>query len=396
MPHYFDRHETRAPQSREAALLRDLRAIVAIAKPRSPALRRRIKGIDIAGIKTRADLARIPVLRAAELRDLQIEDPPLGGFAATRLSALKRLIVTAGSTIVPEGHAKDWWGAARALSAAGFDRGDIILNCFSYHLAAEGFVMESGANALGCTVIPAGNADLELQLEMIRLLRPTAYCGPADFLLSLVERAKLRRTDIASIQRAVVADASLSPGLRRDLEKQGIRVRQLYWVSHLCVIAYESECPDGKLNEGMIVNEGLILEIVAPGTDDPVRCGEIGEIVVTRLNSDYPLLRFGTGQLSAFLPGVSPCGRTNLRIRGCMGPVDQKQAHRAVLDQGGAEDRARQPPVLTCTDEPGPLRRGQRSALAFERARHDKKTWFPTSSPSPAPIPLAAPVFRRI
>ena len=323
MPQYFDRQETRAPQSREAALLRDLRAIVAMAKARAPALRRQIKGIDIAGIKTRADLARIPVLREADLRNLQVEEPPFGGLVATRVSALKRLIVSLGPVFEPEGHAKDWWGAARALCAAGFGRGDIVLNCFSYHLAADGFIMDSGANALGCAVIPAGTADLELLLETIRILKPTAYCGRPDFLMSLVERAKQRKANIASITRAVVAGMPLSSSLRRDLESQGICVRQAYCIPHLGVIAYESEGPDGKLNEGMVVNEGLILEIVAPGTDDPVRAGEIGEVVVTRLNPDYPLLRFGTGELSALLPGASPCGRTNLRIRGCLGPVDR-------------------------------------------------------------------------
>lgn len=321
MPHYFDRQETRAPQSREAALLRDLRAIVAMAKPRAPALRRRIKGIDIAGIKTRVDLARIPVLREADLRLCQAEEPPFGGLVATRISALKRIIVSRESTFEPEGHAKDWWGAARALCAAGFDRSEIVLNCFSYHLAADGFIIDSGANALGCAVIPAGTAEFEQQLETIRIVKPTAYCGRPDFLMSLVEHARQCRADIGSIKRALVAGMQLSSGLRRDLESHGICVRQACSLPHLGIIAYETEGPDGKRNDGMVVNEGLILEIVAPGTNDPVRCGEIGEIVVTRLNPDYPLLRFGTGELSAILPGTSPCGRTNLRLRGWLGPV---------------------------------------------------------------------------
>lgn len=326
MPQYFDRQETRAPHSREAALLRDLRAIVAIAKARAPALRRQIKGIDIASIKTRADLARIPVLREADLRTFAAEEPPFGGLVATRASALRRLIMSQGPVFEPEGHAKDWWGAARALCAAGFSRGDIVLNCFSYHLASDGFIMDSGANALGCAVIPAGTVDLELLLETIRTLKPTAYCGRPDFLLSLVEYAKQCRANISSITRAVVAGTQLPAGLHRDLESQGICVRQAYRIPRLGIIAYESEGPDGELNEGMVVNEGLILEIVAPGTDEPVRAGEIGEVVVTRLNPDYPLLRFGTGELSALLPGISPCGRTNLRVRGCLGPVEKTES----------------------------------------------------------------------
>jgi phenylacetate-CoA ligase len=323
MPQYFDRQETRAPHLREAALLRDLRAIVAIAKARAPALRRQIKGLDIASIKTRADLARIPVLREADLRNLQAEEPPFGGLVATRVNALRRLIMSHGPVFEPEGHAKDWWGAARALCAAGISRGDIVLNCCSYHLASDGFIMDSGANALGCAIIPAGPIDLELLLETIRILKPSAYCGRLDFLMSLVERAGQRKANISSITRAVVVGMQLSASLRRDLESQGICVLQAYRIPRLGIIAYESEGPDGELNEGMVVNEGLVLEIVAPGTDDPVDAGEIGEIVVTRLNPDYPLLRFGTGELSALLPGVSPCGRTNLRIRGCLGPVDR-------------------------------------------------------------------------
>jgi phenylacetate-CoA ligase len=251
---------------------------------------------------------------------LQAENSPFGGFVATRFGALKRLIVSPGPRFEPEGHAKDWWGAARALRSAGFNKGDIILNCFSYHLAAEGFMIESGAHALGCAVIPAGTADFDLQCKAVQVLQPTAFCGHSEFLLSLVEYARQRNVDIGSIKRALVS-SPVPPNLRGDLRSHGIRVRQAYGIPTIGVIAYETENPDGELNDGMIINEGLILEIVAPGTGDPVPAGDIGEIVVTRLNPDYPLLRFGTGQLSAFLPGPSPCGRTNLRLRGCLGPV---------------------------------------------------------------------------
>jgi phenylacetate-CoA ligase len=365
MSQYFDRHETRSPQSREVALMRDLRAIIAMAKPRAAGLRRQTKGIDLADIKTRADLARIPVLRETDLLKWQADEPPFGGFVATRLGALKRLIVSADSRFEPESHAKDWWGAARALCAAGIGRNDVILNCFSYHLACEGFIMESGANALNCAVIPAGTADLDLQIEAIRGMQPTAYCGPADFLLSLAEHARERGASIASIERALVAGPLLKPHLRCDLESRGIRVRQAYFIPHLGIIAYESEGPDGELGDGMIVNEGLILEIVTPGTGDPVRIGEIGEIVVTRLNPDYPLLRFGTGQLSALLPGVSPCGRTNLRLKGYLGRVNQ------TADRSHADERIRQSPVLNCRDAANAVIDAQRGA--FGRPNDDRR-----------------------
>ena len=325
MTQYFDRQEIRAPRSREAAHMRDLRAILAMAKPRSPALRRQIKGIDIATLRTRADLAQIPLLRARNFLNLQDEDPPFGGFAAPRLGALKRLIVCAGSRYEPEGQARDWWGAARGLCAAGFGRNDIVLNCFSYHLGAEGFMMESGASALGCAVIPAGPDDPDRQLEVIHVLRPTAFCGRLDVLVSLIERARQRNRKITSIKRGLVVDTLVSSRQRCEFESEGLCIRQAYCVPHLGIVAYESEDEEGKLNDGLIVNEGLILEIVAPDTGEPVNAGEIGEVVVTRLNPDYPLLRFATGHLSALLPGMSPCGRTNVRLTGILGPVAQDE-----------------------------------------------------------------------
>jgi len=181
--------------------------------------------------------------------------------------------------------------------------------------------MESGASALGCAVIPAGPDDPDRQLEVIHVLQPTAFCGRLDFLLSLAERARRRNMKITSIKRGLVADTHLSPALRCELENEGLQVRQAYCLPHLGVVAYQSDDPAGKPNDGLIVNEGYILEIVAPGTGEPVGAGEIGEIVVTRLNPDYPLLRYATGQLSALLQGMSPCGRTNLRLTGILGPV---------------------------------------------------------------------------
>ena len=231
---------------------------------------------------------------------------------------MKRLLVSPGPIFEPEGHGADWWGAARALQAAGFRAGDIVLNCFSYHLTPGGHIMESGAHALGCAVIPAGTGNTEQQIEAIHFLKPNAYCGTPDFLKILIDKAHESGSDISSIRHALVSGAALPASLRAELQSHGIKVRQAYATADLGVIAYEAESGDGKLLEGMVVNDGIILEIVTPGTGDPVGPGKVGEIVVTRLNPDYPLLRFATGDLSAF---VADSG--NSRIKGWLGRADQ-------------------------------------------------------------------------
>ena len=315
---HYDRYETRRAASREAALMRELRGILAVARSKAPALRAQLKGVDVAGLKTRADLARIPVIRKTSLHDMQSETPPFGGLAATRVGALKRLLVSPGPIFEPEGHAKDWWGCARALFAAGVRKGDVALNCFSYHLTPGGHIMESGAHALGCAVIPGGVGNTEQQAEAVHHLKPVAYTGTPDFLKILLDKGAELKLDMSSIKRGLVSGAALPASLRAELAKRGVDVKQAYATAELGVIAYESEAM-----EGLICNEGLIVEIVRPGTNDPVAEGEVGEVVVTRLNADYPLLRFGTGDLSAVLPGESPCGRTNMRIKGWMGRADQ-------------------------------------------------------------------------
>jgi phenylacetate-CoA ligase len=315
---YYDRYEKRTPKSRETALFRDLRALLAVGKPRMAALRTQLKGIDVAAIKSRADLACVPVLRKADLSALQKEIPPFGGACATRPGALKRLLVSPGPIYEPEGHAKDWWNAARALFAAGIRKGDILINCFSYHLTPGGHMMESGARALGCPVIPAGTGHTEQQLDAVEFLKPRAYCGTPDFLKVLLDKGSELKRDVNSIKRGVVSGAALPSSLRAEFKARDVEVRQAYGTADLGIVAYESDAM-----EGLIVNEGLIVEIVKPGTNDPLPVGEVGEIVVTRLNVDYPLLRFGTGDLSAVLPGLSPCGRTNMRIEGWMGRADQ-------------------------------------------------------------------------
>jgi phenylacetate-CoA ligase len=218
----------------------------------------------------------------------------------------------------PEGHAKDWWNVARALFAAGIRKGDILLNCFSYHLSPGGHIFESGAQVLGCPVIPAGTGNSEQLLEAIQVLKPAAYCGGPDFLKTLLDRADELGRDISCIRRGLVNGGHLSPAMREEFASRGIEIYQAYGTDELGIVAYESEA-----KQGLIVNEGLILEIVGQGTNEPLPPGEMGEIVVTRLNADYPLLRFGTGDLSMLLKGQSACGRTNMRIEIPFGDVDQ-------------------------------------------------------------------------
>jgi phenylacetate-CoA ligase len=318
VPEHYDRQETRSAASRENTLFRDLRGVLKIARPRAPALRAQLKGVDLESLKTRSDLAAIPVVRKSDLKAMQEETPPFGGLTASRASTLKRLLVSPGPIFEPEGHAKDWWGAARAFFAAGFRKGDIVINCFSYHLTPGGHIMESGALALGCPVIPAGVGNTDQQVEAIRYLKPAGYAGTPDFLKILLDRARELNSDGSSIKRALVSGAALPGTLRQELKERGVTVYQNYGTADLGVIAYESE-----QSEGLIVNEGLIVEIVRPGTGEPVPIGEVGEVVVTRLNADYPLLRFATGDLSAFLPGTSSCGRTNMQLRGWLGRADQ-------------------------------------------------------------------------
>jgi phenylacetate-CoA ligase len=318
VPEHYDRQETRSAASRENTLFRDLRGVLKIAKPRAPALRAQLKGVDLESLKTRSDLAAIPVVRKSDLKAMQEETPPFGGLTASRASTLKHLLVSPGPIFEPEGHAKDWWGAARAFFAAGFRKGDIVINCFSYHLTPGGHIMESGALALGCPVIPAGVGNTDQQVEAIRYLKPAGYAGTPDFLKILLDRARELNSDGSSIKRALVSGAALPGTLRQELKERGVTVYQNYGTADLGVIAYESE-----QSEGLIVNEGLIVEIVRPGTGEPVPIGEVGEVVVTRLNADYPLLRFATGDLSAFLPGTSRCGRTNMQLRGWLGRADQ-------------------------------------------------------------------------
>jgi phenylacetate-CoA ligase len=249
---------------------------------------------------------------------LQKENPPFGGLNVTPPSKARRLLMSPGPIFEPEGEGIDWWDAARALYAAGFRSGDIVHNSFAYHLTPGGFIMESGAHALGCAVIPGGVGNTEQQLDAIAHYKPSGYVGTPDFLKILLDTAEKTGKDASSIKRGLVSGAALPASLRDELGERGVAVLQCYATAELGVIAYESEARDG-----MIVNESAIVEIVRPGTGDPVAMGEVGEVVVTSFNPDYPMIRLATGDLSALMSGTSPCGRSNIRIKGWMGRADQ-------------------------------------------------------------------------
>ena len=336
MSDYMDRNETRSPQTREATLMRDLRGILSVARPRTPGLRQQLRGIDLNAIRKRADLAAIPVVRKSDLENMQAETPPFAGLTSTRPGGLRRIFMSAGSIFQPEGHAKDWWSAARALNAAGFRKGDIVLNAFSYHLATGGHMMECGAHALGCAVIPGGTAPVDQQIDAASRLGATAYMGTAEFLKLLLDDAAQRGLDLGTLRCALVSGGWLPARQRADLARRGLRVQQCYATDELGVIAYETRMDDGALVPGMMVNENVLVEIVRPGTAEPLPAGEVGEVVVTRLNADYPLLRFATGDLSALIDEASPCGRTNMRLRGLLGRVDRSDENLRMADAAGA------------------------------------------------------------
>jgi phenylacetate-coenzyme A ligase PaaK-like adenylate-forming protein len=317
MPEHYDSLETRDAAVREREQFARLGQIIARAMS-APGWAKHLDGVDTTSIGSRASLAKLPVLRKSDISTLQKEHPPFGGLNVTAPGKARRLLMSPGPVFEPEGEGADWWGAARALYAAGFRAGHIVHNSFAYHLTPGGFILESGAHALGCAVIPGGVGNTEQQLDAIAHYRPAGYVGTPDFLKILLDTAQNTGKDATSIKRGLVSAAALPASLREELGRRGVAVLQCYATAELGVIAYESEA-----REGMIVNETVIVEIVRPGTGDPVPDGEVGEVVVTSFNPDYPMIRLGTGDLSAVMPGVSPCGRTNARLRGWMGRADQ-------------------------------------------------------------------------
>ncbi len=323
---HHDLLETRSQVEREAALMAALPGQIAQAQRNTSAFAEQLAGVDAAAVTSRQVLARLPVIRKHELLErqkaLRAQDP-FGGFSAigwrglTRSSGARRVYQSPGPIYEPEGQAVDYWRMARALAAAGFEAGDLVHNCFSYHLTPGAWMMESGAHALGCTVIPGGVGNTEQQLAAIADLRPVAYAGTPSFLKILVEKATEAGMKLP-FQKALVSGEAFPPSLRDWLAERSIAGYQCYATADVGLIAYETQA-----RKGLVVDEGVILEIVRPGTQDPVPEGEVGEVVVTVLNPDYPLIRFGTGDLSAILPGPCPTGRTNTRIRGWLGRADQ-------------------------------------------------------------------------
>ena len=320
---FYDTLETRDPAEREAALMAALPQIVAAAKEHAPAYRKILAKVRPQDITDRRALVDLPVTRKSELIELQRQAPPFGGFSAAPIGSLARIFVSPGPIYELEARRPDFFRMARALHAAGIRAGELIHNAFSYHLTPAGAMLESAAQALGCPVIPAGAGQTEQQLQTIVDLKPTAYVGTPSFLKILLDRAAEHGTDIGSIRRAMVGAEAFPSALRAEFQTRGIAALQCYGTADLGLIAYESTNAEGRLCDGMVLDEGIILELVHPGTGEPVPPGEVGEVVVTTLTPEYPLIRFATGDLSALLPGRSPCGRTNHRIRGWMGRADQ-------------------------------------------------------------------------
>ena len=312
---YFDQLETLDPDERETDLFARLPGFVARLKSGLPAWATLLRDVAAETLTNRIALATVPILRKSDLTRLQVEHPPLGGLSQ---AAAARLFMSPGPIFEPQAIHPDPWSLSRALYAAGFRRGDLLHNCFSYHMTPGGFIFDEAARAMGMSVFPAGVGSTEMQVDAIAHLKPAGYSGTPDYLKIILDKAAELGRDVSSLKKALVSGGALFPSLREEYRQRGIAVLQAYATADLGCIAYESSAMDG-----MIVNEGIIVEIVRPGTGDPVPDGEVGEVAVTTFNETYPLIRFATGDLSAFMAGPSPCGRTNRRIKGWMGRADQ-------------------------------------------------------------------------
>ncbi len=336
MSSFFDALEQRKPEVREAALLRALPGQIAHAQSRAPAFAGILAGVDAPAITTRAALAKLPVIRKHELLELQKKHRSeggsvFGGFSAIGFGkAMPRVFASPGTIYEPEGAGRDYWRMARAIFAAGFRPGELIHNSFSYHFVPAGSMMETGAHALGCTVFPGGTGQTEQQVQAMAELRPAGYIGTPSFLRIIVEKAAEMGVALPSVTKAMFGGEAFPPSLRDWFTSHGIDGYQCYATADLGLIAYETPA-----REGLVLDESVIVEIVRPGTGDPVPEGEVGELVVTSLNPDYPLIRFGTGDLSAILPGPCPTGRTNTRIKGWMGRADQTTKIRGMFVHPG-------------------------------------------------------------
>jgi len=343
MTEYYDDLETRDPEQRERALFGALPGQIRHAQANTTFFARLLQDVDASTIRDRKTLAGLPVTRKSELIALQKESPPFAGMTAIAIGSLGRVFSSPGPIYDPQGARGDFWRFGRALFAADFRRGDLVHNTFSYHFTPAGFMMDLAAQAIGCSVFPAGTGQSELQVAAIAELRPDGYAGTPSFLKILLEKADELKADVTSLKKASVGGEALLPLVREMLKGRGISVRQSYGTADLGLIAYETE-PMG----GLVVDEGIILEILRPGTGDPVAEGEVGEVVVTTLCNEYPLIRFATGDLSALAAGVSACGRTNMRIKGWMGRADQTTKVKGMFVHPAQVDRVakRHPEIL--------------------------------------------------
>ncbi|MEY2677515.1 MAG: hypothetical protein RLZ00_207 [Pseudomonadota bacterium] len=334
MSQHYDALETRSPAEREATLLAALPAQIAHAQKHAPAFAQSLAVVNASSVNSREALAKLPVIRKYELlaqQQAQRGVNAFGGFSAIGFGkAMPRVFASPGTIYEPEGARPDYWRMARAIYAAGFRAGDLAHNCFSYHFTPAGSMMETGAHAIGCTVFAGGTGQTEQQVGAMAELKPAGYIGTPSFLKIIVEKAAEMGVKLPSVTKALVSGEAFPPSLRDWLAGHGIAGYQCYATADLGLIAYETEA-----REGLVLDEGVIVEIVRPGTGDPVPEGEVGELVITTLNPDYPLIRFGTGDLSAVLPGQCPTGRTNTRIKGWMGRADQTTKVRGMFVHPG-------------------------------------------------------------
>ena len=336
MKTHMDALETRDSAARESALLAALPGQIAHAQKNAPAFAEILKDINAADITSRNALAKLPVIRKYELLEKQKASRAaggsvFGGFSAVRYGQqMPRVFSSPGPLYEPEGSRPDYWRMSRAIAAAGFQSGELIHNCFSYHFTPAGSMMETGAHALGCTVFPGGIGQTEQQVQAMAELQPAGYIGTPSFLKIILEKAAEMGVALPSVKKALVSGEAFPPSLRDWMTERGVNAYQCYATADVGLIAYETSA-----RQGLVIDEGVIVEIVRPGTGDPVPEGEVGELVITSLNPDYPLIRFGTGDLSAILSGHCPTGRTNQRIKGWMGRADQTTKVRGMFVHPG-------------------------------------------------------------
>ena len=318
MDDFYDALETRDPALREEQQFDELKKQLHNARDHAPAYAAILADVDIASVNDRITLSAIPLTRKSDIAERQSELPPLGGYAAVQMDSFYNVFASPGGIFEPGAARDDYWNFARGLYAAGIRAGDLIHNTFSYHFTPAGLMVDSAARALGCPVFPGGIGQTELQVQVMARLKPRAYCGTPSFLKIILDKAAEMKISVDTLSLGLVGGEALPGSLRTELSDSGVDVVQFYGTADLGMVAYESSA-----KEGMILEEKVIVEIVRPGTGEPVAEGEVGEIVVTTLSPEYPLIRFATGDLSAFMSGNSPCGRTNRRIKGWMGRADQ-------------------------------------------------------------------------